>query len=573
MLSSLSRKGRQLAEDPVLRRWLVLRALGRTPAPPRFAAHCPLYLGPLVHLGSGPPVAPFPAMNCAVPSTPLILRLPGAAVTAQPGQAWDTLEHGLPDLETRLGLHRFAWVPLMATGDDPGWVADLWSQWMERHGDDAFGDWPWHPYTAAERAINILTFAARHGLPGSTGRSLVVLSRHAEAIVKGLEWFGDHHTSNHCFNNGRGLYLLGAALGLDGSLAAGRAIVTHEARRIFAASGVLREASTHYHLLLTRSLASLWLTARRHGLAQDQALFHDYLVRAMAVLPHFRLAGGMPLMGDISPDCPPSHLAGLLPGGDLDSGWSALLPEDERRALGQVRDGAEPVAGACLAANGWMRGEFGSWSGLWHAEPSGWSPMPGHGHQDCGAPELHFDGQPLFIDPGRGSYALAGEADPFVAAGSHGGLTVDGENPYPSNRPYYSPDFRAGVAGGARLARHDDGVVLDHDGYARLGVGTVRRSWHFGARSMWIDDRVEGRGRHRIERFLVCAAAVEVVDHAAVVTLASGQRLRISADDSPATVTTHWRWTAYGEAAPCHRISFAAIAALPYTGVVRVEVL
>ena len=94
------------------------------------------------------------------------------------------------------------------------------------------------------------------------------------------------------------------ALGLEWAAECGARILEEEAKRIFSSSGVLREGSSHYHLLIARNYADAWLAARRHG-RPEAAVLRDITSRAPAVVPWLILPGGMPLIGDVSPDCPP----------------------------------------------------------------------------------------------------------------------------------------------------------------------------------------------------------------------------------------------------------------------------
>ena len=255
------RKLRQVARDPELRRWLAGRILGRWPGEPAFTPHRPPYLAdalPLAAEAPDPP-APFQPLDASVPEAPLMLSLPGEDVRVDPGGERDLFERSFADTETLLALHRFAWV---AVGDpDPAWVSALWGAWAERFATPS-EDWPWHPYTAAERAVNVLGFARAHGLPGRPGETLGLLAAHGPAIARRLEYFGDHHTSNHLANNGRGLFLLGLELGLRSAADTGGRILITEADRIFHSSGVLREGSSHYHCVLTRNYVECWLAAR-----------------------------------------------------------------------------------------------------------------------------------------------------------------------------------------------------------------------------------------------------------------------------------------------------------------------
>lgn len=571
MLNALLRKGRQLAADPVLRRWLGLRVLGRTPAEPGFTPHHPPYLG--AEWSGLPPERPATALAASpfdTPTTPLVMRLAGKTVTVMPGEEQALMDRAFADIETRLSFHRFAWVPLRAAETDHRWVGAIWRAWVSAFGCPD-GSHAWHPYTAAERAINLLDFARVHGLPDGAAP---VLAAHGPVIAAKLEWFGDHHTSNHCANNGRGLYLLGLALGMERATQAGARILTEEAKRLFHPSGVLREASTHYHLLLTRQWASVWLAALAHGRPEAPA-FEVTLRRAMAVLPHFNLPGGLPLIGDVSPDCPPGHLLGLIPGGDALTGWTGLLTPDQREALLALRDAVTPVDTAALAGDGWLRRDIGPWSALFHAEPGGWSPMPGHGHQDCGAPEIHFGGEAIFVDPGRGSYELAGEADPYVAGASHGGLLVDGADPYPQNRPYYAPSFRHRAAGTAEIGITATGAAVTHGGLRRLGIDRVERVWSFAPEYLLIDDCVAAsRGRHCVIRRLVTPLEVSLIADAAILrSPASGRRFRVSAETGRLDIEPITLWSAYGEGRAGTALVFRHIGRLPWQGRLTIEVL
>lgn len=563
MVNAILRKLRQVAGDPVLRRWLVLRALRLTPGEPGFTPHLPPCLGPdWGGLELEKSAAVFSALPEGPPKGRITLRLPGQAVDVEPGGEAEVVARAYADPETQLGLHRFAWVPLMTNGDDPRWVGVLWNAWMARFGTPD-SSWAWHPYTAAERAINLLTFVNRHGLPASAIGSLAA---HAPVMAARLEWFGGHHTSNHLFNNARGLYLLGLALGLPQATETGAKILLAELGRIFRLSGVLREGSSHYHLLLTRSLASIWLAARAHSRPETEA-FEKALRRAVAALPHFDLPGRFPLVGDISPDCPPEHLFCLMPGGDRRSGWMDRLTPEDRTRLAVVLDSVAPSDS--LVEDGWLRAEFGDWTGLWHADPDGWSHMPGHGHQDCGGFELHYEREPVFLDLGRGSYAVAGEADEMVSARAHNGLSVDGADPYPANKPYYAPAFRARVTGAPpRLTRTEQGVDLSFSGFQRF---EVTRNWRFEGRKLVLTDHVAGKSSHLLIRRLHTACHVERMEEGLRLTAPGGRRFTITAPGAVITVSETTLWAAYGEGQPASRIELTVTAPLPWSGSITVE--
>jgi hypothetical protein len=299
----------------------------------------------------------------------------------------------------------------------------------------------------------------------------------------------------------------------------------------------------------------------------------DIAAHALAVIHHLVLPGGVPLVGDISPDCPPSFLAGLLPDGDVSTGWTGLLDDIERRALTELRDGATPADTGTLLADGWLRADFGPWSGLWHAAPGGWSAMPGHGHQDCGGFELHFAAEPLFRDLGRGAYGETGDAAFYRSALAHNTIVVDGADPYPPNKPYYDDAFRRRIGGPApELFAGTEIVTNRYNGFGRLkGVGETARRWFFTDSAVTITDRVEGRGNHVVTRLLHTILEVEPDGDALVLRGAEG-RYRVRAGDAmtlgPATC-----WRAYGDGGPATTIRIDTAATLPWESTITVEAL
>lgn len=573
MIAKPIRRAHQLVTDPVLRRWLARRLIGANP-PPAFVPHRPPYLPDLAPPdGADPsPPKPFRRLAADAPARPIELPLPGLSVRLEPAEAPGVFDRAFDDIETKLALHRFAWLPLVPAEDVKPWAQALWDAWRRDFGECRDG-WAWHPYTAAERAVNLLDFADAAGLPEPADDTAAVLARHADVIHRRLEYFGEHDTSNHLSNNGRGLYRLGLALGIGWAAERGAKILLEEAKRIFLPSGILREGSSHYHLLIARNYADAWLNARAFGRAEEPAL-RAIATRALAVAPRLMLPGGLPLVGDVSPDCPPEYLACLTGGG---GGWAAGLKAEARAALVDLLADATragTVDGEALRRDGWFRFTRGPWSCLWHWAPAGWPPMPGHAHQDLGSFEAHLDDLPVFVDPGRGRYGETGEAALYRSGRVHNTLLVDGRDPYPPNKPYYDDDFRAGVIPAPPSLRADgDEVTLVHHGFRRLrGVGALARRWRFGTRVLTVEDRLDGHGRRPLVRRFVTPLAVEALPGGVLLT-GGGRTFWLSADGEAAmTIRPVTIWHAYGVGRPGHLIEFADKATLPWSGRVTLEV-
>ena len=568
-MSAIVRKARQLWADPVLRRWLARRMVGLEKSPPAFTAGAPPYLasckGAAARCAQPQWNAPEVEFEFLSPSGELAIELPGETIEITENNPGELFERTYNDLETVLGAHRFAWVPLLGRRADPHWVAAIWDCWIEKYCDDQTG-WPWHAYTAAERAINIIDFAHQFGLPGNRDRTVQSLADHADAIRKNLEYFGEHYTSNHLSNNGRGLLRIGVALDLEEYAEIGAKIMIAEAGRIFGRSGLLKEGSSHYHLLITRNYIDAWLAA--DSVQMEQAtLLGDIAERAVAAISGLCLPGGMPLIGDISPDAPPDHFSILSGRQTLDTAWPSMLSDGLREAATSLIGRVSPISPDKLAEDGWHRFGAYEWHALAYVPPDGWPPMPGHGHQDLTGFELHDHNMPVIVDPGRGSYA-----DPdFASACVHSGLTIDNHNPSPTNRPHYNETFRR------RIVRHtpafertQTGHVLRSHGFARLsGVGVAEREWQFNGDALRIHDRIDGRGKRQITRRFVTAADVELGDDGVILSLGR-RRWRISAETVP-VVSPSTSWTAYGKGSPGQIISFSRTEKLPYQGTTVLE--
>ena len=271
----------------------------------------------------------------------------------------------------------------------------------------------------------------------------------------------------------------------------------------------------------------------------------------------------IPLVGDISPDCPPSFLLGLLPGHDASQGWTGMLSDDDRAACIALRDSVADSDMEAVADSGWHVHKSGDWSLLVHAAPGGWPFYPGHGHQDLSGFELHVGETQVFVDPGRGAYGEEGEAAFYRSGQAQNTLLVDGADPYPVNRPYYSEVFRKSViAEPPAVGTEPDGLTLTHAGFSRLrGVGKLTRRWQMEGASARISDRLDGKGRHQVGRLLY--TTLEAFAEGDEVILTDGvRRFRLVADMamtlSPAKV-----WVAYGKYVEGTVITMSATMQLP----------
>lgn len=528
--------------------------IGRGPLPAR-----PPYLAGYVIENRRTAAVPSGDLISNAPSASVELDLAGFRIRLGPSEADALVAGTYDDRESLLAMHRFAWISVLGPACDPAWVGEIWVAWMRRYGADRVG-WAWHPYTASERLINLLYFAAQYGLPGPREETLHILGAHGGAIYDRLEYFGTEGTGNHLANNGRGLFLGGLWLGYADWVEIGERILLEEAVRLFTASGLLREGSSHYHLLVTRWYLEAWLFSHRHGRA-SASRFESIAARALAAARHLNLPGGFPFIGDISPDCKPEYLTGLTR--DTSDGWLASLREPDVSAM-KALSGLFDIPLDRLAEDGWMRIESDRWAMLAYAAPNGWHPMPGHAHHDFGGFELHHGTVPVICDLGRGSYEESGSD--AVAASSHATLTVDGRAAYPINRPYYADAFRSKIVAPPYRTWSAQSASVEVPAFPGVTlVGKWRRTWTASSDMFSIVDRIEGHGRHAITRYLQTTLPVATTSDGLAI---GGHAVAV---DGHVTIRPSRRWTAYGRSEPATSIKINTEAALPWQSTITIR--
>ena len=569
MGKNLSRKLIQIKRDPILRRWIYGRLIGRYPGEPVYKRHVPPYLEDLLsnsesHFSGA---YNFPIIDSTGVFESVVVPLAGQTFVLSPDEPEAVFLTQFEDLETYLSAQRFAWLPLVPEAVNGAWVQKLWAIWSDQNTQPDTS-WNWHPYTVAERAINILFWSCRYGLPEPRQKTFELIEIHGHHILENLEFYGDHHTSNHLSNNGRGLFIIGLYLGLEKFIRIGSSILINEAERIFLGSGILREGSSHYHLLLTKNYLTAWLHAEKFN-REEKSQLKQIAKNCLSVIPHLHIENHLPLIGDISPDCPPSYLVGLQMG---TSKWSNTLEHNDKKKLTELERTIKPLESIILKHDGWLRYSFGGWQGLWHVAPNGWSYMPGHGHQDCASFELHFKGQALFIDPGRGNYDNRLENEVYRSGKTHNSILVDGLDPYAPNKPYYNNKFRVEQGGSMPILHtQDNRVEVCHGGYCRLrGVNNVTRQWEFGNEKFHVTDIVNGIGRHIITQRLI--TSLKVWQKSDYFILEGNQRkFKVWFSSGRAELQTITNWSEYGTGTPVTKILNTTRSQLPFKSQITVE--
>lgn len=423
----------------------------------------------------------------------------------------------------RYHLHYFDEAPLLAQGghEARAVLRTVIADWLARVpcGDRRLRD-PWHPYVVSLRLVNwllALTYAptAFEGLPAFTDS----LREHAVFLQANLE---TDVGGNHLLKNLKALAFAAVCWPAwpDGR-SAGRRFTDALTSQVLA-DGVHYERSPMYHLQVLGDALELMLLhgATRAPLPEGLAEVTQRMVGALAKLTH--PDGEIALLSD-------SALGMTLSAREAAAVWAHLSGEVvdapvtlRLRPLVRMPPTAlslrpdEPAAieppGPLVVQGPTHRATH---SGIVRldsprlrliADVGALCPdeLPAHAQADTFTFELSVDGMRLIVDAGVDEYAPGPWRAYYRSTRAHNTIEVDGED---SSECWGS--FRA-----ARRARVTDAalqatgswrvLVGQHDGYQRLPQPVShRRTFAMDGSSMLVvHDRLAGRGRHQVRRFL-----------------------------------------------------------------------
>jgi len=454
------------------------------------------------------------------------------------------------DVEDLFALHRFNWVlPALVSRPTAESLLQLKRQvlaWIAVRGDGRQGAGS-DSYSISERLVNwlhLVTACESAGVMSGLERTTIVTSmrRQATRLAARLEYRGEA-TNNHLINNGRCLYVVGAALGLDALARLGGEILLQETGRQLTPSGFLTEGSSHYQLLACRSYSeALWQAMRGgdRGFARELV---DVVRRLSSASAFFLQLREMPLFGDVSPDSPPVVHAGIAAVGErlvgeLERGAPTVLADwpvqlSTKPAVSDTRTMRFPDAGAYY----WANGRYALY--LW-VNREGVVGRKSHGHADLGSFVLYWDGRPLLVDPGRVHYRDTALGRYGRSVRSHNAIALDGEEPcvvqgLNGYLQLLEPDYyRRPPEIRVEEGEFTEVSLLIH-GFERLVPGAVvTRRFRLSATAVEIEDTIAGAGTRQVETFFQVHPAVRVVmSDAETVTLATGEERVVLLNLSP----------------------------------------
>lgn len=427
------------------------------------------------------------------------------------------------DREDSYRLHRFGWM-LSKLAEDPSSVSSALTyvmDWLDfQKNSKAGGLYGWDSYSLSERIVSWLYLIEK--LEGA-GRYQTEINEIAKSLQYQLYFLSQHlerrgeRTNNHLINNGRALYLGGLLLKEPEIQRLGEVLLTEESKNMFTPPGFLREASTHYHLLITRNyLEALWFARQKRDKIFSERISpmtYDMWKCACFILQE----DPFPIVGDISPDFSPNFNRGVVQVGEhlfgeksgiplkQEKGWHSLLLGEEAHL---TENSPFPSGIVGFEKAGYYRLRNESFSLFIFVNPFGYIPAWSHGHADLGSFVLYFRSQPLIQGTGRPTY----ENTPLGRYGrsvrSHNSISIDRHEPCVVHGMNGIPEMMGESYLQAppqiKMGENRDRLRLEIEyyGFKRwIPNAVVRRIFELSPKGLTLTDEIAGSGKHFIETF------------------------------------------------------------------------
>jgi hypothetical protein len=363
---------------------------------------------------------------------------------------WKLEETDFKDEEIINSMHRCYWFFYDYNKLDKIVIADLNNlikAWIFEN-QYQYNDVAWHPYTSTERVMSYcISFLLKEPfskLKDSIVNDNVIRSLFNNTIInnlKSLEYYPSGISYNHVVNDLRGV--LASAILLDDEKLKMETFkqLIFELNLILDDDGILREGSSHYHLIITRWILEMECFLCESGEIELVSILKTYTTKMLKGV-NFFISGlsinSMPLFGDISPDLDPEwilrYFKELLNTHSGSKTYATMLKS--RIDIGQRISNESDT----LSLSNYTRISKGDWIVFIKHQFSRGEFFPNHSHDDNFNIIVYFKGERLIIDPGRDSYLLPPTKNVFCSSESHNIRVINGISlDMPESLKYYFP--------------------------------------------------------------------------------------------------------------------------------------
>jgi len=390
---------------------------------------------------------------------------------------WD---HKYKDPENTMSLHRFGWLLINAEKIKKNILAnygfDLIDEWINNNIYSK-SKLKWDSYTTSERLIYWSIFFSlikKTKIPNkkTEEKFAKAILIHLECIYENLDYWGSE-SNNHLLNNGRALYIGGKVINNKYFSAIGKKILKKETDSLVP-KGVLKEGSSHYQLLITKSYLELII----FSMAYNDKPFEDWLKKRISRMLdccsifHINKEKEyiMPFIGDISPDFPPQRFLGSPFINTINSNkktikshWSLIW--DKSSYLNQLNfNNSDKVNNGLINKNQWIKyqnDDFTIFSIMKNND------IKSHTHQDEGSFSLYYNKIPVIIDPGQKNYIWKNKINNSLSKGfNHNTILING---FSSNFSKVSNMYEYFKRKNTLLNTHENGFELEINGFRAIG--------------------------------------------------------------------------------------------------------
>lgn len=507
------------------------------------------------------------------------------------------------DIEEFYALHRFGWLLVAYAEKRLDWREGVQyiNKWIADHGDydEAKG---WDSYSISERLANWVVYIHSlccHDEAIDTSNIKQSITQQAARLIQNLEFRGPA-TNNHIINNGRALYLAGILTGNDTYSQCGREILLNGLEHMFYSSGFLREGSSHYHILLTRTYLEVVVFAKHYRDSIFEQLLRNKVKKLWEAACFFLEEKPLPVFGDVSPDFLTSfHMGVTIVGGSLfkekyralsleKPGWHTLFPEIIKNDPGPET----PEHGlAWYDDAGYFRFRNQHITLYAHINPLGHVPAWSHGHADISSVILYIDGQRILVGTGRfnynsdtcSDYGRSFRSHNTVGIGTKEPCMVHGLNGFPE---LILKDYLKRPV--VKIENQGEGcchLCVTNSYFVGWGGNSaiVSRSMEINNKKLIIQDEVAGKGKRQICSFFHFDPALQFtsLDNTSTevswgeegcrgvlyFSHPSGSNIYKACSDNVHSQekTFGWYYPEYGVALPCYSLCFYKTARLSVT--------
>jgi len=421
------------------------------------------------------------------------------------------------DQEQFFSLHRWNWLLFASTSCpdsvDLDWGKTLIRSWLLEMSPLPAGEAS-ESYSVGERISNTCLFF-RHqtggwnNIPDDILSAIQLMAAH---LSQRVEYYPNNLSGNHVFNNSRAILFAGHCCHDESLTLLGRAILQDQLPKLIDKYGFLREGSSHYQLLVTRWVLEIRMMAIEFEDLELLSAIQPLVPKMLSACDFFFVNGAngtinIPMIGDVSPDCLPEWLLGLLDSplsglrgrSENPKGWASLFPDF---SSDYIFDLPKPSS---FSDSNWGRVDFQGWTAIWHLEESSGHAIASHAHHDFSSLVLFLNGEEILIDPGRYSYKNDEMSRYGTEACAHNTIQLNEFPPMLSKGDRILPEvYRQSSCSAALLESADNLIVkIKHDGFSRLSKSQIShvRQFVFTKTSCEISDHIDGDGHYFIESF------------------------------------------------------------------------